>query len=382
MGMGKGSAPSGPDPTAVGNEQIAVNQATINQLAAANRINSNNPLTGGTTWTQDPTTGQWTQNTSLSPISREQQVQQLTNQNLGLGTLGNAEQRLIGSSAPGSALNTSGLPPVQGGSAVNTGGITSSVGPAGKIQTSIASATGDPAIAQAQNSTYAQLTSRLDPQWNQAQEQLTASLTAQGIPQNSTAWNQAMDDFNRQKTDAYNTASNQAVQTGNQEQSTLFGQAATSGQFANTAQNQSFQQQLSDAGFTNTAQQQQFMEQAQQAGMTNAQIQQQLQMMITQRTEPINEVNALAGGSQVTPPPGAVTGNASTDGAPNMLGANQLNYAGNLAAYNSNVGQTNSLMGSLLGLGMTPTKTGTNGGVGSSLIGQGLGKLGGAIKSL
>lgn len=353
MGLGKGSAPSAPDPAAVGQQQLAVNQGTIDALARANRINTSDPLTGGTSWHQDPQTGQWTQTTDYSPISQEQAVQRLTNQNLGLGTFGNAEQKLLDQNVAGSALDTSGMPQIQTGAALDTSGITKSINPAaaGGIQHSLASSMGDPAIKQASDSVYSQLTSRLDPQWSQAQEQLTSSLTAQGIPQGSEAWNRAMDSFNRQKTDAYNTAANTAVQTGQAEQAQLFGQGATAGQFANTAQAQGFNQLLTAAGFTNTAQQQQFMQQAQQAGLTNSAIAQMLQTMVTKRQEPINEVNALASGAQITPPPGGVQGNASTAGAPNMLGANQLGYQGQLNQYNANVGQANNAMGALGKLG-------------------------------
>lgn len=47
-------------------QQGAINQQAANQTTQANRANQNNQY-GSLTWSQDPTTGAWTQNTNLNP---------------------------------------------------------------------------------------------------------------------------------------------------------------------------------------------------------------------------------------------------------------------------------------------------------------------------
>jgi hypothetical protein len=360
--MGKGSAPSAPDPQAVANAQEGVNAATIAQLTQANRVNTNDPLLGGSSWSVDPTTGQWTQTTNYSPITNQIQTNRLTGQGVASSNLSQAEQNMEQNAGTiGSALNTSGMPAIQTGAAANSGGIISNPnsGAGQGIQRSIASNAGDPALAQSQNAVYSQLTSRLNPQWSLAQEQLETQLTNQGIARGDPAWTQAMDEFNRQKTDAYNTAANTAVQTGNQLQSQMFTQGLQAGTFANNAESQAFSQLMTQAGFTNQAQQQQFMEQAQQAGMTNQAAAQMLQQMIAERMAPINEVNALTSGTQASSPLGPMNLNTGSQiQPPNMLGANQLGYQGALNQYNASVGQGNSTMGQLLQLGAMPMQGG------------------------
>lgn len=66
--MGKKSktqTPQAMDPTQVGAQQAGANQASYNTNINAARPDQTNPY-GSLTWRQDPTTGQWTQNVSLS----------------------------------------------------------------------------------------------------------------------------------------------------------------------------------------------------------------------------------------------------------------------------------------------------------------------------
>ena len=66
--MGKKSKTQTPTPmdtTAIGNQQAAQNQSVWEQNLNATRPNQSNPY-GNLTWSQDPTTGQWTQNVGLS----------------------------------------------------------------------------------------------------------------------------------------------------------------------------------------------------------------------------------------------------------------------------------------------------------------------------
>ena len=350
--MGKSSAPSAPDPQATANEQIAVNQATINQLAQVNRTNQTGPL-GSLTWSQDPTTGQWTQTTQYSPAITDQLNQEITNQDLGLGTQGNAQARLLNANYAGSPMSLANLPSLVTAGQLQqpqlAAGINASTLPA--IQTSVSGA-GDPAaLNQAQNAVYGQMASRLDPQWSQAQEQLQSQLANQGVPQGSEAYNEAMDSFNRQKTDAYQTASNNAVGAGNALQNQLFGQGLSAGYFGDTAQNQAFNQLLQQAGFTNQAIGQNFGQELQAGEFGNQANQQALGQLITQRQEPINELNLLKGqGSVMSPTFQQSPQQSNPNGAPNMGALVGQQYQGQLNAYNAGVGQQNALMGDATGL--------------------------------
>lgn len=403
--MSKGSAPSAPDPTATADSQIRVNQATIDQLTNANRSNQVGP-TGSSTWTKDPQTGQWTQTQTLTPAIQQQLQQQIVNNDLALGTQGNAAARLLNSNYAGSPMNMGALPQGYSGASLprsplvtglDTGslpGLQTGVKSAdpltqlnmskvGDIQNGIAGAGDGKYLDQAQQAVYGQMASRLDPQFNQAEEVMKSQLADQGIPQNSEAWNRAMDDFSRQKNDAYQGANNAAVGAGNALQNQLYGQRLSSGQFGNSAQdqafnqalqsgqfsnsalgqlfgqglaagqfgnsaqNQAFQQLLAKAGFTNSAIGQDFNQAATQANIGNAARQQALNEQVTQRNQPINEVNALKGGQVMAPSFGATDQVAGPAGAPNMGQLVGQNYAGQLNAYNANVGQQNATMGSI-----------------------------------
>lgn len=65
MGKGKTKTPAPMDTTAIGNQQAGANQAAYGTNINAARPNQSNPF-GNLTWSQDPTTGQWTQSVGLS----------------------------------------------------------------------------------------------------------------------------------------------------------------------------------------------------------------------------------------------------------------------------------------------------------------------------
>jgi hypothetical protein len=157
-----------------------------------------------------------------------------------------------------------------------------------------------------------------------------------------------MDQFGRAKTDAYQSANNAAVEQGNNLEQQLFGEHATQGQFANSANSQAFQQLLAQAGFANTAQGQDFSQQMQTAGLDNSARQQALAEMLQSRMAPIAEVNALQSGAQPDMPQfGSGQGNITPAGAPNMGALANDAYQGQLNAYNAQVGQSNSTMGTV-----------------------------------
>lgn len=158
-------------------------QGTSSDFTTAATPNVSTPF-GGMNWTQDPVTGRWTQNSTLSP---------------GLD-----------------AANTS----LQGIYADLLG-----QGPV----------TGDAARQQAIDASYGQATSRLDPQWDKREEAMRTRLLNQGLDPTSEASKGAMSDFGMQRNDAYGSAMNNAI---------LQGQAAGDSIFRNglASQNAPLQQ--------------------------------------------------------------------------------------------------------------------------------------------
>lgn len=136
----------------------------------------------------------------------------------------------------------------------------------------------------------------LDPQFEQGQQQLDAKLANQGIAMGSEAYNTDQGNLARQKESAYGTARNDAILQGPQNAQQLF---------ALTAE---------------------------------------------QRSQPLNELNALRTGSQVSMPtvPGQTPSNAAgTDVSGNINNA----YAQQMGAYNAKLGASNNMTSGLFGLG-------------------------------
>lgn len=75
---GKSKTPPPPDYKALAKEQAILNEKALQQQTVANRPDQINAL-GSIKWTQDPTTGKWTQTETLDP-----RVQGLLDQSLGL----------------------------------------------------------------------------------------------------------------------------------------------------------------------------------------------------------------------------------------------------------------------------------------------------------
>lgn len=128
------------------------------------------------------------------------------------------------------------------------------------------------------------ITSRLDPMWEQRQGGLENQLLNQGITRGSEAWSNAMRDFNSGRNDAYQQAVLAGINTMPQTQA----------------------------------------------------------MATALRNQPLNELNAIRGGSQVTDPTFGNTPQQATTQGPDLLNAAQGAYSGNLNAYNAKVGQQNA----------------------------------------
>lgn len=143
------------------------------------------------------------------------------------------------------------------------------------------------------NKAYQTQTSRLDPYWQHQQEMTDTQLRNQGLQPGMEAYDNAMRDFNQGKNDAYTQA-----------QQTAIGNMPTTYQLA-----------------------------------------------LSQYEQPLNQLNALRTGSQVTNPQFANTPQQQAMPGPNYLGAAQATGAYNQGLYNSQVGQANSFSSGLMNLG-------------------------------
>ncbi len=145
----------------------------------------------------------------------------------------------------------------------------------------------------ATNKAYANITSRLDPQWQANSSANDAKLANQGITQGSEAYNNAMRTFNQAKNDAYTQANTSAMNFAPQT----------------------------------------------------------YQMDLAARNQPLNELNAIRTGSQVTNPAFGAVPQQGQVGGPNYAGAtaSQGTYDQNI--YNQQVGQNNANTSGMYGLG-------------------------------
>lgn len=159
--------------------QAGASQNAINQQTSANRVDQNNP-TGSLSWSQDPNTGQWTQNVSLAGAQQDALTAQ---QNLQAGR-STAAQGLLGQA-------TSNL-----SNPIDTSNFTSlyNVGTPGQTNQA------------AQNAVMGQVT----PIIQQNDKALQSQLANQGITAGSEAYQNAMDQQARND----NNMNLQAVQAG------------------------------------------------------------------------------------------------------------------------------------------------------------------------
>ena len=411
--MGK-SAPSAPDPYATAAAQQGENVNTAIANAELNRTDSSNPwfsqnysITG---YNPDGTPN-YAESTTLSPTQQtlfDQSNTQAIQKNNIAGSYLDPNGAL--SNLGKNGVSFSNVPQLT--SSVAPGALPSSIAPAGSIQTSVPTTgqvtsfnPGGPIQGQIDtsgvtpinpfglgaqqsrmmaNAVYGQEQPFLDVQ----QKNLNNQLVNEGVQQGSEAWDNAQMPLEQQENLLYSNAQ----QAGMNEQQSLyglglqtnaqqFGQAATEGNFANTAQAQQYGQNQGEAAFTNqalqnefgqnlqggefanSAQQQQFGQNNQEAqflaqmqaqgfsqGQQNAQLgnsaaQQQQGMDITQQTMPLTLYNAFSNGTQVQPP-----GYQSTQ----PVGVQGTNLAGLVQdTYNAQLGSYNSGMSGLYGLGGT-----------------------------
>lgn len=151
---------------------------------------------------------------------------------------------------------------------------------------------------------------RLNPQFDRRQSALETQLANQGIGRGTEAWSNGMTDLNNARNDATSQAAMQGISVGDQAR----------------------QQALQEQSFL--------------------------------RNEPVNMLNAVRSGAQVTGPQFSAT----PQGA-NYLGAAQSQYQADLGGYNAQQAGNNNMMSGLMGMGGAFLGSPT----GSALIGKAFG---------
>jgi hypothetical protein len=143
-------------------------------------------------------------------------------------------------------------------------------------------ATADPfaSLNSLRSKSESALFDRLNPQLERSRVELENRLRNQGVMPGSEAWRNAMDDLNRQQNDARLGVTAQ----GGDELSRMFAIALQNAQFGNQARNQGFNERSANANLSNAARGQGLSERA-----------------YIQNT-PINQINSLRSGTQMSMP--------------------------------------------------------------------------------
>ena len=346
------------------------------------------PSASGSTGGGMPTRDQFTtyqqndQPTITQSLSPEQQA--LYQQQVGLsqGLFGSQNQALQNVNASmAQPFDTSQLPGMV--SSVNPGNIQFGFGGDNAMQMGL-DTSGVPKMPIAPGTTaYDAMLSRLQPTLDRERTALQSQLANQGLTLGGDAYSAAMRDQATRENDLYSALAAQGVGLDLQANQQGFGQALSSGQFANSAQLQAYQEAQNRAAFNNQAQAQQFGQGMSNASLANSSQAQALQEQAYLRSLPLNELNALRNGSQVQNPQfQGYQGSSVTPG--NYAQAAQLagQYAGNL--YSNQVAQQNAQTQGLFGLGSAGLNAygmyGLGGGVGAGLgaMGAGIGGVSGA----
>jgi hypothetical protein len=374
MGKSSPAAPAAPDPVATAAAQTKSNIDTANATANLNHTNQYTPW-GSLVYTSAPNadgTSQWSSNITLSPDQQKlldaQNGQSLALSNLGTSQLANVKDALA------SPINFNNAPSVKndplkygvGQTAANGGPIQSQVDMSG-----VPKMVGGDALAGAmkdnQGAAYKQQAAYLDSSYGQRQHDLENQLVQQGVTQNSDAWNRAMSSLGEQRTFDYNNAFNNSFSTGLAANKQLYdqglssnqnayGQALGNGTFANAAQAQqygqsadtadrAFSQGMANAGLNNQTAGQAFAQ-------SSADRARQLGEMSQKQQIPLNLLNALRTGSQVTSPQFGSTPQTNVAGT-DIASLYNNQYQGQLAGMNGQIATNNANTSAGAGLAST-----------------------------
>ena len=184
---------------------------------------------------------------------------------------------------------------------------------------------------------YNQEANFLNPQFQQQRADLTSNLANQGITAGSEAANREWLNQNQTENRAYGNLANQAVVSGGDAMNQLFGMQMG-------ARQQGVNELTTQGQFANAAQQQQAQEALQQQAAYNAGQGQLYSQYASNRTMPINMLNALLSSSQVNNPTYQAYNPQQFTPTPVLQGA-QLQGQGVAANNSANAGLWGSALG-------------------------------------
>lgn len=359
-------APPPPDYTGAAQQTAQGNLEAARLTSKANRPNEYTPL-GNRIWQSgvggDP--DRWSSIVQLSPLGQQRfDQEQRINSNLG----GLAESGLgYVKGAINSPFSTDGLPSLRG--EVQPGQLQDSLNTAslpGRQNSldysGLARLPGTDDFSSDRDKITQALLDRQQPFVDAQRNRTENQLSNQGIIRGSEAYTNAMNDLGRQENDARLAA----TIAGGQEQSRLFGMGLSARQQGQNEANQSgmFRNAARDAGFNEAQQAGLFGNQARTQELQNAiaagnfgnqSRSQGFQEKSFLRNEPLNMLNALRSGSQITLPQFQGYGQQGQTAGPDITGATKSagDYANNV--YNQGVASTNSnnaALGSIAGAGL------------------------------
>ena len=411
--MGKASTPAAPDYTAAAQATAQGNLQNAQLATQANRPNMDTPW-GSSTWTQTPQYDMnaytaamakypATPSSSSSPVMTSDGVPITTNGNMGQSQSGIApqlsdyangstwannvnlspsqqslfdqqnqlQQGLFGAqnnalsnvSASMSQPMTTALDPnsMQLGSVLDMNGLKyGDVLDINSLPTAGTALRNDQMYdpTKSTNNATDLIMQRINPQLDRQQTSLNTQLTNQGIAQGSDAWNNAIESFGRSRNDAQNQAALTGINLGMQQSGLSVGQQGQQynqqnalRQLAAALQGQRFGQQDTNLQRYLGAQNQQFNQTNANAGLFGQLQGQGFNQANYLRDLPMNELNALRAGNQVTAPQFQSFANQGYVPGADYSGAANANYQAALGNSNAQNASANNTMGGLFGLG-------------------------------
>ena len=319
-GGGKGGdtpdAPSAPDYIGLAREQAKMQRDINRETLAANRVNQITPY-GNMMYTQtgkdkygNPT---YTATQTLSPSQRK--IYDLQSGLFGdlLGSA-NAGLRNYQESLENPQIDLSQLPELQ--SSIDTSNL--------------------PSYGINPGETYSDaIMRRLQPQIERETNQLETKLINRGIAPGTEAWNTAKQQQAQEQNDKLTSAVVGGMQTGLAAQGQQFGQNAQQAALSNAARGLGFQEAL------------------------------------TNQNLPLNTLNALRTGVQMTQPNYVNSAGMQSWNAPDLMNAANQQYNTQMGGYNAGLQAQSNFMGGLMGLGGTLYKGGAFSGLGGLFGGGG-----------
>ena len=283
------SPPPAPDYAAAANATAAGNLDVAKYTTQANRANQVTPW-GSLNWTNDGNNN-WTQTTNLTPLSQDALNDQLSVSSGRSDAANTLLNRVKGSLSD----------PIDYSSAGNI--------------IDAQQYNPDDAVKFGQ-AAYDQQKSMLDPQYQQQEDSMRNNLALQGLSNTSEAYGKDMSNFYRAKDDAYGNLAKQSLLTGQQVAQNNY-QTALQGV---NAQNNIHSGKMTD--------------------------------LVAKYNTPINQLNSLLTGSQVSQPQFASYAAQNQVAGPDLLGAAQMQGQYDMNAYNgaaSGAAGANAGMGSAVG---------------------------------